>query len=108
MIALVADNLDAVKALGQRYQVRRLQLFGSAASGAYDARTSDLDFLVDLGEYDVTAVDRFLGLADALEALFERPVDLITVRSVKSPLFRAAIEKDLVTIYESIGSQNAA
>jgi len=33
--------------LCRRYGVRKLELFGSATDGAFDPRTSDLDFLVD-------------------------------------------------------------
>jgi len=40
MIPLVADNKDAIVALCKRYGVRRLALFGSAATGAFDEATS--------------------------------------------------------------------
>jgi predicted nucleotidyltransferase len=49
MISLITDNLDAIRALCRQYGIRRLDLFGSAATGAFDPDTSDLDFVVDLG-----------------------------------------------------------
>ena len=36
MIALIEDNRDAIVALCERYGVRRLSLFGSAAKGTLD------------------------------------------------------------------------
>lgn len=78
--------------LCRRFRVERLYLFGSAADGAFDPGRSDLDFLVTLeeqppGEY----ADNYLGLAQALEKLFGRRVDLVTERSIRNPYFREAV-----------------
>lgn len=108
MIDLIKDNQTRIAELCRQYGIRKLDVFGSAASGSYDAETSDLDFIVDLGEYDLTVLDRFLDLADALEDLFRRPVDLLTVKSIHSPLFKAEVEKSRTTLYEANGNQAAA
>jgi len=47
MIALVADNLPAIRALCQEYEVVRLDLIGSAATGEFDPDRSDIDFLIE-------------------------------------------------------------
>lgn len=52
MIDLVANKRDEIAALCRKYNIKRLDLFGSAATGAFDPATSDLDFVVDLGEYE--------------------------------------------------------
>lgn len=41
MITLIEDNKDAIVKLCKQYGVRRLALFGSAATGAFDPATSD-------------------------------------------------------------------
>lgn len=47
MIApLVAEHADEIAELCRRYQVRKLDLFGSAATDQFDPETSDVDFLV--------------------------------------------------------------
>jgi uncharacterized protein len=102
MIALLRQNRLAIEALCQRFHVRRLDVFGSAAQGGFDPRRSDLDFVVTLegrnsGEY----ADNFLGLARALEDLFQRKVDLITERSIRNPYFREAVEESRQLIYEA-------
>ncbi len=51
MIALIEDNREAIAELCRQFGVRRLAVFGSAAKGTFDPATSDVDFLVDLGNY---------------------------------------------------------
>jgi hypothetical protein len=71
-----------------RLGVHRIGLFGSAVRG--EARPeSDLDFLVEFrpGEKNY---DHFFELAELLESLFGRKIDLLTVESV-SPILRKRI-----------------
>ncbi len=98
---IVADKRAEVVALCERYGVQRLDLFGSAAKGTFDPATSDLDFLVDLGEYGPDVARRYLGVAEELEALFGRSVDLLTVRSVRSAYFIAELEASRQFVYAS-------
>lgn len=107
MIALVADKLKEIEALCRKYRIARLDLFGSAATGKFKPATSDLDFLVDLGEYDASVLDRYLGLADDLEALLAREVDLVTVKSLKNPYFIASVNHTKAMLYEA-GDREAA
>ena len=88
-----------VAALCRAFQVERLDLFGSAARG--EARpASDLDFLVQFrAPHDRGYAERYLGLAEALERLFGRPVDLVTDRSIRNPILRQAIASDRQTLY---------
>jgi len=44
---IVERNLPALTELCRRFGVRRLDLFGSAATGHFDPARSDLDFLVE-------------------------------------------------------------
>jgi uncharacterized protein len=43
-------NGRQITELCQRYQVKRLEIFGSAATGAFKPEASDLDFVVDFGD----------------------------------------------------------
>jgi uncharacterized protein len=108
MIDIIRDNQRQIAELCRQFGIRRLDVFGWAVTARFDATKSDLDFIVDLGDYDATVVDRFLDLADALETLFARPVNLITVKSIRSPLFQAEVEKSRTTLYEASGDQAAA
>lgn len=99
VIPLIADNQAAIAALCQRYGVVRLELFGSAAKGTFDDATSDLDFVVDLGPYEPNLATRYIQFADDLEALFGRPVDLLTVASISSQYFKRELEASRQVLY---------
>jgi len=73
--------------------VRSIGLFGSYARG--DATPdSDIDILVD---FDPSIGLKFVHLADYLEQLLGKKVDLISTRAV-SPRLRASIEEDLLLV----------
>lgn len=99
VIPLIINNQAAITALCQRYGVVRLELFGSAAKGTFDEATSDLDFLVDLGPYEPNLATRYIELADDLEALFGRPVDLLTVPSIRSQYFQRELDVSRHVLY---------
>jgi predicted nucleotidyltransferase len=105
MIAEITTYQEQIASLCERYGVLRLDLFGSAARGSFNATSSDLDFVALFADrMSPSYVDRYLGFAEALEALFGRSVDLVTERSIRSPLFRRAVDRDRETIYERPGS----
>ncbi len=102
MIAgIIEHNRDAIVALGRKHRVRALWVFGSAVTGEWDPETSDIDFLVDLGGYEVGVVDRYLDLADDLEALLGRRVDLVSVGGLRHhPRLRDELDRTKVMLYE--------
>lgn len=103
MIApLVAERTDEIAELCRRYQVRKLDLFGSAATDQFDPETSDVDFLVtyqpdaDLGPW----ASRFLEFESALAELLGRSVDLVFDQEFRNPYFRKAVEQSRTPFYE--------
>ena len=109
MIDVVTQHRDQIAALCRRYGVRRLDLFGSAATGAFDPETSDLDFVVAFA--DTRSLDygeRYLDFADALESLFGRPVDVLTENMIGSPYFRQAVEAARQPVYDERNAPAAA
>lgn len=101
MIDLVTNHLDDIAALCREFGVRRLDLFGSAAAGDFNPETSDLDFVADFADTHVPGyLGRYLGFADALEALFGRPVDLLTENMIGGPYFRQAVEATRQPVYD--------
>ncbi len=88
--AIITERQAEIDALCREYRVRRLELFGSAATGDWDAARSDLDFLVrfDSGSCWTAQFD----LAEALQRLFERDVDLVADQEFENPYFRQSVE----------------
>lgn len=100
MHAFVEQRRDALTALCARYPVKRLDLFGSAATEAFDPATSDVDFLVELEDIEPAAYsEAYFGLLEELEDLFGRPVDLVVEEAVTNPYFRESFEKTRTRLY---------
>ena len=92
MNILAALSRESLKNVCRRFRVDRLYLFGSAADGSFNSERSDLDFLVALEDQPPAEyADNYLGLAQELEKLFERPADLVTERSIRNPYFRESV-----------------
>jgi len=109
MIGVVEWRLDAIRALCRTYGVRRRDLFGSAATGAFDAATSDLDIVVTFVDTrSLGYADRYLGFAEGLEALFGRPVDVLTENMIRNPYFRRAVETSRQPVYDERNAPAAA
>jgi uncharacterized protein len=109
MNELIEQHRSAIRTLCQQYGVRHLDLFGSATTGAFDPSKSDLDFVATFADsHSPGYADRYLGFAEALEALFDRSVDVITERSIRNPYFRQAVEASREAIYDERDSPAAA
>ena len=101
MIALVEEKKNDLADLCRRFNVERLDLFGSAARGSFQSASSDLDFIVRFSASSAGSyLDRYLDFAESLEKLFERPVDLLTERSIRNPYFRRSVEATRQAVYE--------
>lgn len=100
MDRIIQEKREDLEQLCSRHHVRRLEIFGSAATGLFDPTSSDLDFLVELepgtpGELS----DRYLGLLTDLEDLFGRPVDLVMTAAVRNPYFLRQIQSSRTLLY---------
>ena len=109
MISLLEQSRPALVEICRRFNVRRLYIFGSAATGGFKSSSSDLDFLVELADREPTRdyADRYLGLADSLEALFSRPVDLLTEQSLRNPFLLREVQVTRELIYEDSRAEAA-
>jgi uncharacterized protein len=79
--------------LQREFPLHRLALFGSWARGE-QTETSDIDLLV---EVDPSIGLRFITLAERLENLLGREVDLVSHRALK-PAYWALIQPDLIDV----------
>ncbi len=77
------DILDAIESNRSKLRslgVRNLALFGSFVRECQTPE-SDIDLLVEFDAAEKT-YDNFVGLADFLEELLQRPVELVTTESL--------------------------
>ncbi len=102
MIRELEVHRPELEELCRRFGVRRLEIFGSAVRGESLAHSGDLDFLVEFACPNASGyADRYFGLLESLEALFDRPVDLVVDSAIKNPYFREAVDKTKALIYAS-------
>lgn len=100
MTELIESKRSELRALCERYSVRRLTLFGSALREDFDPDHSDLDFCVDF--QTMTPQEHaasYFGLLEDLEALFDCRVDLLETGAVRNPYLRREIEAAQETLY---------
>ena len=105
---IIEEKKEEIAALCRKHRVERLDLFGSATSDKFDIQTSDIDLIVLFADESSGILYRFVDLADDLEQMFQRPVDLLTERSIGSPGFRSRVNESRVTIYERENDRAAA
>ena len=100
MYQMTDDQRARIAELCQRFGVRRLDLFGSAARGDFEERRSDVDFLVEfVADGERPGLHAYFGLKGELEALLGRPVDLVMPDAVRNPYVRADIARHRTPVY---------
>jgi len=102
MNRFVKDKLKEMVDLCKIRGVRRLALFGSAATGSFDQFSSDLDLIVEFKPMTpVQHADNYFGLMEDLQRTLGVSVDLVEMGSIRNPFFRQAVAKDQVVLYEA-------
>jgi len=99
MQRLISDNIGKIKALCKAHNVDSLFAFGSVCTEHFDEH-SDVDLLIsfkpmDYGDY----TDTYFALADKFENLFNRPVDLVTEKSLSNPYFIESMNQTKTLLY---------
>jgi len=100
MHASLQTQAPALAELCRRYRVRKLEMFGSAATGR--ERVRDVDFLVEFEPLDPESyADTYFGLLEALEELLGQPVDLVMASAVTNPYFLQEVAHSRTLVYGS-------
>jgi predicted nucleotidyltransferase len=104
MVSALAERRAEIAVLCERFGVRRLEVFGSAATDEdFNPETSDVDFIVefdphhDLGPW----LDEYFAFRDALSDLLRYPVDLVMSSAMKDPYFVREANRTRRLIYAS-------
>lgn len=105
----IRAHMPAILALCERHGVAHLELFGSATAATFNPASSDYDFLVELdASLPGSRARRWIELAEALERLLGRHVDLVNPRYIRNRFFRQAVEGSRTLIYDRQSAQTAA
>ena len=100
MIELLRQHQHRIADLCRRYRVRRLEVFGSAASDSFDETQSDVDFLVEFDEgYSEGPFAQYFDFQAALKELLGRDVDLVETQAITNPYFACAVNRTREVLY---------
>ena len=99
MNKIIDEHIDQIRAICVDYNVKSLFAFGSVVTDRF-SDSSDIDLLIsfnsmDYGDY----ADNYFNLADKVEDIFQRQVDLITDKSLKNPYFIDSVNKTKTLLY---------
>ena len=91
MVYTIQEIRSKIMPILVKYRIPAMYLFGSYARG--DAtEDSDIDFLIDTTGTELTSLLRLGALYCDLEEAFQKPIDLITVRSIMQ---ESSMESDI-------------
>ena len=92
--------------VAQKYGIKAVFLFGSYAKGTA-TEDSDIDLLIDTSGTALRSLLSLGALYNDLEAVLEKKIDLITIRSLEQrtqmpseAAFREAVMKERVQLYD--------
>ena len=96
----ISQHRPGIAGICQRYGIRRLEVFGSAArANDFDPAHSDADFLVEFASGVQPGLNAIFGAKADLEALLGRGVDLVEPGAVRNPYVLANINRDHEVIF---------
>ncbi len=99
---IITNNILSITSLCQQHKVKELYVFGSAAKNEMN-ENSDVDFIVKFDpEIPVEDyADLYFDLAEALEQLLKRNVDLLTDKPIRNKYLRQGIEETKRIVYNA-------
>ena len=96
---LLKKNMATITELCKKNRVRHLWAFGSVTTDKFK-RNSDIDFLVELEEMDPFDYgEAYFAVCFGLEDMFNRKIDLVTVKSLNNPYFIKSVMAGRQLIY---------
>ncbi len=103
MNATLINAQASIAKLCATYGVRSLDAFGSAT---HSVLPNDYDFIVELDmQAGNSRARRWIDLAESLEKLLGKPVDLVSANSISNPYFAQSVAATRTPIYARASAQ---
>ncbi|MDZ7605815.1 MAG: nucleotidyltransferase domain-containing protein [Cyclobacteriaceae bacterium] len=99
MNKILTNHLPTIAALCKEHNIKSLFAFGSVVNDSF-TDASDIDLLVSFFPMDYSDyADNYFEVAEKLERIFDRPIDLITDKSLHNPYFIDSVNKSKILLY---------
>jgi predicted nucleotidyltransferase len=100
--SVIAEHLEAIRALCREFGVARLEVFGSVCTPHFDPERSDVDFLVVYPpDYDYGPwLSKHLFLEERLSHLLGRKVDLVMIDAAQNMWFQREADKTRTVVFD--------
>jgi uncharacterized protein len=99
MQSIITENIEALKELCKKCDVKTMYVFGSVCLDRFD-EISDIDVLISFKDISIEKyTDNYFELHYRLDELFNRKVDLLTENSLSNPYFIESIEETKLLLY---------
>lgn len=99
MHQIIKDHIEEIISACEHHNVKKLFAFGSVCTDRFNDQ-SDIDLLISFNEMDFAdKADHYFELADELEVIFKRSVDLTTDQSLSNPYFIETVNQTKTHIY---------
>jgi predicted nucleotidyltransferase len=98
---LINQHIDKVNELCKKHHVKELYAFGSVLDEKKFNDKSDVDLIVKFNDNVLVEdyADLYFDLAETLEFLFKRKVDLLTYKPIRNRFLRENIDSTKQIIY---------
>ena len=97
---LIDSNKDKLFELCEKHKVKELYFFGSVLTDNFKD-SSDIDILIQFYQVDLLEYfDNYMDFKEKLEALLDRPVDLLENQAIRNPIFRQVLDREKRLVYD--------
>jgi predicted nucleotidyltransferase len=101
MYSIIINNLGQITKLCHRHKVEKLFAFGSVCTDNFTDE-NDVDLLISFQDMDYSDyAEHYFSMAEQLERVLNRPVDLVTVKSLSNPYFISSVDRTKTLFYGS-------
>jgi len=100
MVDIIEKHLSEIQQICLRFNVSRLELFGSALSENFNQTSSDIDLLVEFKPLEQGQnANAYFSLLETMKKLLGRDVDLVMTKAIKNPYFLQEINNKRQVLY---------
>jgi predicted nucleotidyltransferase len=102
MAPVIDENKERIILICEKYRVKYLYVFGSAARGTDFSSDSDVDLLYAFDKEKIefeSYADNYFNFRFGLEDVLNRKIDLIPEEMLTNPYLIKEINKDKVKLY---------